>query len=71
MSNTPRIPSLRHHKPSGRAVVTINGKDLDRGRFGIQESQAEYRRLLAEYLSGGLRYGSQAGDLTVNESLVE
>lgn len=28
-----RIPSYRLHKPSGQAVVTINGKDIYLGRF--------------------------------------
>jgi integrase len=71
MSSTIRVPSLRHHRPSGRAVVTINGSDHYLGRYGSQESEAEYRRLLAEYLSGGLRAPSQAADLTINELLVE
>jgi integrase len=67
MSQTPRVPTLRHHRPSGRAVVTINGKDFYLGRFGTQESKAEYKRLLAEYLSGGLQAGFTVPDLTVNE----
>src|SRR5262249_49367990 len=71
MSKAIRVPSLRHHKPSGRAVVTINGTDHYLGRYGSQESEAEYRRLLAEYLSGGLRAAAPAADLTINELLVE
>ena len=27
MSSTPRTPSLRRHKPSAQAVVTLDGKD--------------------------------------------
>jgi integrase len=71
MSNAIRVPSLRHHKPSGRAVVTINGRDHYLGRFGSQESKAEYQRLLAESLSGGLRAGSASRDLTINEVCAE
>jgi integrase len=67
MSKNPRVPSLRHHQPSGRAVVTLDGKDFYLGRYGTQESKAEYKRLLAEFLSGGLRAGAVASDLTVNE----
>jgi integrase len=51
--------------------VTLGGKDHYLGRFGSAESKAEYQRLLAEYLSGGLRSGSPVADLTVNELLVE
>jgi integrase len=67
MSKTVRVPALRHHRPSGRAVVTLDGKDYYLGRYGSQESKAEYQRLLAEFLSGGLRAGSAAPDLTINE----
>jgi len=67
MPQTLRVPSLRRHRPSGRAVVTINGKDYYLGRYGSQESKAEYQRLLAEFLSGGLRAGSVSSDLTINE----
>jgi integrase len=51
--------------------VTLDGKDYYLGRFGAPESRAEYQRLLAEYLSGGLRTCSQVADLTVNELLNE
>ena len=71
MSKSTRVPSLRRHKPSGRAVVTINGKDYYLGRYGSQEAKAEYQRLLAEYLSGGLRPASLPSDLTVNELALE
>jgi hypothetical protein len=45
----PRIPSYRLHKPSGRAVVTIHGKDHYLGRFKTLESQQEYARLIAQW----------------------
>lgn len=67
MSKPIRVPSLRHHRPSGRAVVTLDGRDYYLGRYGSQESKAEYQRFLAEFLSGGLKAGSVAPDLTVNE----
>ena len=71
MSKPIRVPSLRLHKPSGQAVVTVNGRDYYLGRFGSHESETEYKRLLAEYLSGGLRVGSALSDLTINELAVE
>lgn len=29
----PRIPSYRHHKPSGHAVVTLGGRDIYLGKY--------------------------------------
>jgi integrase len=71
MSTTPRVPSYRRHRPSGQAVVTLDGRDHYLGPYGSPESRVEFQRLLAEYLSGGLRASSRAADLTVNEMLVE
>ncbi len=48
---TQRIPSYRLHKPSGLAVVRLNGKDVYLGKHGTPESQAEYRRVIAEWLA--------------------
>jgi integrase len=45
------LPSYRLHKPSGRAVVTIAGKDHYLGPHGSAESRAEYDRLMAEHLA--------------------
>jgi integrase len=50
----PRTPKYRRHKPSGQAVVTLNGQDHYLGRHGSPESQAEYKRLVAGWLSGTL-----------------
>ena len=46
-----RTPSLRLHKPSGRAVVTLDGKDHYLGKFDSAESRENYHRLLAEWMS--------------------
>ena len=48
-----RTPGYRLHRPSGRAVVTLNGKDHYLGVHGTKESKAEYKRLVAEYRSSG------------------
>jgi hypothetical protein len=45
-----RIPSYRHHKPSGQAVVTLNGKDFYLGLWQSEVSKAEYERLVGEWL---------------------
>lgn len=64
-------PSYRLHKPTGQAVVRLNGRDFYLGRHGTPESRAEYDRLISEWLSSGRRFlppGDAAGnDLTVAE----
>src|SRR5262245_18791543 len=42
---TPRTPSYRHHKPSGQAVVTQDGRDIYLGRYGSPESRKWFQRL--------------------------
>ena len=51
----PRTPKYRLHRPSGRAVVTINGMDQYLGRHGTPESRAEYDRVISEWLARGRR----------------
>ena len=46
-ATTLRTPSYRHHKPSGQAVVTLDGRDIYLGRYGTPQSRAELDRLLA------------------------
>ncbi len=47
------VPSYRHHKPSGQAVVTLNAKDHYLGLWQSDSSKAEYKRLLAEWIAAG------------------
>ncbi len=66
--SSPRIPSYRLHKPSGRGVVTLNGRDhYLPGRFGSAASQAEYDRLIAEWIANGRRPLRAEDDLRVIE----
>ena len=67
-----KAPSYRLHRPSGQAVVTIDGRDLYLGRHDTPASRAEYDRLIAEWLAGGRRLPSSAagGDVTVNELML-
>lgn len=44
-----RVPKYRHHKPSGRAVVTLDGRDVYLGKYGTPESKAEYNRIVGEW----------------------
>jgi integrase len=70
-----RTPSYRLHKPSGQAVVTLNGEDVYLGKHGTAESKGEYDRLIAEWLANGRRRparidGPTPAGSTVNELLV-
>jgi integrase len=53
------IPAYRHHKPSGRACVTLTdattGKrsDVYLGDYGTPESRVEYDRVIRQWLEGG------------------
>lgn len=52
-TSTLRVPSDRRHKPTGQAVVAINGRDLYLGKWNSTASRAEYDRLIAEFLANG------------------
>jgi integrase len=47
------LPSYRHHKVSGHAIVTLNGKDHYLGPWQSESSKTEYQRLLAEWIAAG------------------
>jgi hypothetical protein len=69
-------PSYRLHKATGLAIVVLRGRSFYLGKFGSAESKAEYRRVIAEYLTlGGEALpspnASQAPpDLTIDELMV-
>ena len=71
MIRTPRTPSYRLHRPTGQAVVTLNGRDIYLGRHGTPASMAEYDRLISEWLARGRQPATAVGeapaDLTVTE----
>jgi integrase len=67
---TPRTPSYRLHRPSGQAVVTIDGRDHYLGKHGTPESRGEYDRRIAEWMLCGRRSPVLSADLTINELLV-
>ncbi len=54
-----RTPSLRRHKTHGLGVVTLNGRDHYLGKWPAgqrkppPEVEAEYNRLMAEWLANG------------------
>ncbi len=67
VSGLPRVPFYRRHRPSGQAVVTLNGRDLYLGKWNTAASRAEYDRLIGEWLACGRCLSSAQGDLTIAE----
>ncbi|MBX9652628.1 recombinase XerD [bacterium] len=47
MSNTP--PKYRLHKPTGQALVEIQGRRFYLGKHGTEESRHKYQRVIAEW----------------------
>jgi len=48
-----RVPSLRLHKASGQAVVTVRGRDIYCGKHGTPEAAANYQRVIATLVASG------------------
>lgn len=62
-----KVPSYRRHRPTGQAVVTLNGKDHYLGKWNTKASRSEYDRLIGEWLAAGRCLPKAATDLTVAE----
>ncbi len=45
------IPSYRLHKPTGQAIVVLQGKMFYLGQYKSKESRAKYNALIAEFLA--------------------
>ena len=60
-ANGSRLPKLRHHKPSGRAVVTLSGRDVYLGAWGSPESRRAYDAAIGEWLANGRTMPNAAG----------
>ena len=67
------IPKLRHHKASGRAVVTLSGRDVYCGAWGSEEAKKEYQRRVAEWLANDRQLPGRSGrgPLSVAELIVQ
>jgi integrase len=74
MSARSSPPSIRRHKPSQRAVVTLSGRDYylgpwpDRQKKPSQEVRDAYDALVAEWLAGGRR---QTTPITVSDLILK
>jgi hypothetical protein len=60
------LPKYRKHKATGRAIVTLNGRDIYLGPHGTRASKIEYDRLIAEWLANGRRDRENI-EITVSE----
>ncbi len=47
------IPSYRLHKPTGQAIVSLQGKIFYLGKYKSKASWEEYNRIIAEFLANG------------------
>ncbi|HVT29036.1 MAG TPA: site-specific integrase, partial [Lacipirellulaceae bacterium] len=48
-----RAPRYRLHKPSGQAIVTIDGRDFYLGKYKTAASREAYRRKIGEWAQNG------------------
>ncbi len=75
MSHRSRVPQMVHHKQSGRALVSLpdgcgGRKQIMLGTWGTPEAEAEYARVIAEWLAANRQLPGtilNSPDLTVNE----
>ena len=65
-----RTPSYRLHKPTGQAVVTLNGRDVYLGKHNTPDSRAEYDRRIAQWLVNG-RTTCSSEDVSLNELMIQ
>lgn len=57
-----QAPKYRQHKASGRAVVTLSGRDYYLGLYDSEVSKREYDKLVGEWLSHGRRMPDPDGE---------
>jgi len=70
-SRRKRLPSYRLHRPSGLAVVTIDGRDHYLGQYGTPESRQKYGELISQAAIGvPVDPRPVAGDVTTVAILV-
>lgn len=62
-----RPPAYRHHKPSGRAVVSIDRVDHYLGEYGSTESRLRYNQLIDAWLRGEAAPARAGDGLTVGQ----
>ena len=66
-----KVPSYRHHKQSGQAIVTLSGRDHVLGPYGSKASRLEYDRLIAEWVASGRQLHTPAGGALTVAMLID
>ena len=68
-----RIPSYRLHKPTGLAVVTLQGKDCYLGKYNSKASWEEYQDLVRDYLANDCKLPPTRSNnaITIEELVVK
>jgi integrase len=67
MPSKTRTPTYRLHKPTGQAVVTLNGRDLYLGVHGSDASRERYDRAIGEWLQNGRHTVDETASITIVE----
>jgi integrase len=63
-----RLPRLRHHRASGLAVVSLNGRDFYCGPWRSKTSRLRYDQLIGEWLANQRRLpDDNKSDFDINE----
>jgi integrase len=65
-----RVPRYRLHKPSGQAIVSLNGRDIYLGKYRGAESREAYRRKIGEWIQHGGQTRAPQLTATVTELVV-
>jgi integrase len=65
-----RAPRYRLHKPTGQAVVTIDGRDIYLGKYRSAASREAYRRIVGEWMQHGGKLPPATDAATVTEVIV-
>jgi hypothetical protein len=52
MAARPKIPALVHHKPRDLALVKVGGRIIYLGKWGSDEAQKAYARVVASVMAG-------------------
>jgi len=66
-----RLPAYRSHKPSGQAVVTLDGKDIYLGVHGTAASRAAYEQVITEWIANGRRLPTACDEHRIELSVTE
>ena len=70
-ASTPRVSKYQHFKARNLAKVRLDGKDIYLGMYDSSESHAEYKRVIAEWLTRKVDVpAEEVQDITVCELLM-